>query len=258
MTVTGTFKYASGAARAAARVRFSPRSTPAIDAGPATLTSVPILVTLNSSGAFSQALLKGVYLVEILADARDKFYIVVPDDAGTSNLEWLMVDERYVEQLYRANWWLPAAGVNWQYASSKHQWRNQSTGLYNTMFVSGGAGAETLTFENGVAAAFDTGFAARVVNNIRCWEGWLQWYNATTGFWHNLYVQGDAGNESILVEPAGYAGASATGYVPMIGKNFRQWRNYLQLLNATTNKYHSIFTTGADGAQTVVIGSGEN
>lgn len=90
--------------------------------------------------------------------------------------------------------------------------------------------------------------------------------NATTGFFHTVFLQGDPpalvigpSDESATqvddgsFDPAGSAPANGTYRVKTDGG-----ASYFQLKNATTGLWHTIFPTGASGAEQFAIGPGES
>jgi len=93
-------------------------------------------------------------------------------------------------------------GLNYQLKDTKLQWKNPGTALYHTVWVIGGAGMETLSWEAGEAQFISAGIVPLQMVNARVRDGYLQYKNRDTGKYHTLFTLGEDGATSVQIGTA--------------------------------------------------------
>lgn len=195
MLITGTFKDATGAARASCPIHFTPTDRPASVDGDL-VTAVAVQGTTNSSGELSITLQAGGYLVQVDRSTKDRFYIAVPDGTGPIDISELIV----TEPIY-----IPAEDSGVRVLAGYLQLLNPTTGLWHTLSVSGAAGLEQLQLAPGVAASEAQvsliTYVPDASSYVRVNAGFLQLRNPDTDLWHNLWPAGAVGVEQLELSP---------------------------------------------------------
>ena len=136
MTVTGTFRDATGALRAAGTlVKFLPESNPAPDAI-GVLTAIIVSTAIDEDGEISVDLEQGVYLVSVGNNKRDEFRITVPDTADSADITTLMEEPEFQSPT------ITQVGNNFRIKSGYLQLKNIDTGLWHTFRLAGPVGME--------------------------------------------------------------------------------------------------------------------
>jgi hypothetical protein len=135
LTVTGTFRDATGELRAGVLVKFLPESNPQPDAT-GVLTAIVVSVETDEEGEISIELEQGTYLVNVATNPRDKFRITVPDSDDTADITTLMEAEEFEAP------GITQVGNNFRIKSGYLQLKNIDTGLWHTFRLVGPAGME--------------------------------------------------------------------------------------------------------------------
>lgn len=253
MTVTGTFLYATGAVRGGIPVKFIPESHPTLDSA-GVLSAPSVTATTDTNGAISVTLKQGVFLVQIgVGNDRDKFHIIVPDSNASSDIRSLMVDPDYGVLVYTPTRYLPAAGVNYEFNQSYLSIRNLDTNSYHAIWAVNSPGNPQLQIDPANGGIFPLGLMPRQSLNFRLWNSTLQLLNLTSSRWNTVTLVGAAGVEQIQADEEINDFAISTGFLPIVGANFRLRRNVLQIRNQTQNAFQTIYIAGLSGAEQLQV-----
>lgn len=189
-----------------------------------------ITLKADASGGITADLLPGLYEMRWQIGTRESVWtFAVPSTGGPYLIRHLGAGS--VEAGGRQGWRF--AGI----ASALIQFQNASNGAWHTPFISGASP------QFAVGRAGDTSDGPNWKEESSTW--WL--LNTIGGTWHALTVIGGDSTPELAV---GAAGVTSSG-------NHRIKNGRHQFKNTLTGHFHSLFITGAPGAETHALGPGE-
>ena len=189
-----------------------------------------VTLKADATGGITTDLLPGLYEMRWQIGTRESVWtFAVPSTGGPYLIRHLGAGS--VEAGQRQGWRF--AGIN----SALIQFRNASNGNWHTPFVSG------------ASPQFAVGPAGDQSDGPNWKEEGSTWWllNIVGGAWHALSVVGSDSAPELAVGAAGVA----------VANNHRIKNGRHQFKNPLTGHYHSLFITGAPGAETHALGPGE-
>lgn len=232
ITVTETLLDASGSAALTKNrtVIIDTLGAPAAAESLGLIGATRVTLKADASGSITADLLPGLYEMRWQIGTRESVWtFAVPSTGGPYLIRHLGAGS--VESGQRQGWRF--AGIN----AALIQFRNASNGAWHTPFVSG------------ASPQFAVGAADNQADGPNWKEEGTTWWliNTVGGSWHALSV---SGSDSAPVLDIGAAGVA-------VANNHRLKNGRHQFRNTSTGHYHSLFITGAPGAETYALGPGE-